>query len=97
MTVETIKDFAQSGGFVQIAKNVRENVNGYLFITFINAKNEAENIYFSKASSEKHSAGEEVTKEMLSGMSIAHTQNADGEARVKLIGNSERTELSSLL
>jgi len=60
MVVETIKGFAKSKGFVQISPAIRTNVNGYPFITFINAKNEAENVYFSKNSAKAVGAGQPV-------------------------------------
>jgi hypothetical protein len=93
----SIKDFAKSKGFMQLAPAVRINTNGYPFITFINEKNEAENIYFSKSAAEQVAEGTPVDKALLSRHQIGITTNAEGEERIKLISNSERVDLFSLL
>lgn len=97
LKVESIKDFAKSKGFMQLAPAVRINTNGYPFITFIDSNNVAENIYFSKAAAEQVDEGTPVDKTLLSRHQIGITKNADGEERVKLISNSERVDLFSLL
>lgn len=96
--METIKlqDYCAEQGFVQIAKVVRANVNGYVFITFIRADNTAENIYVSKAGSASITVGQAVDKALLRPLSIAITKNAAGETRVKLCTNSERIDLADL-
>ena len=96
MKVSTIKEFAQLKGFTTIAPNVRSNTNNYPFITFINAKNEAENVYFSKKASSLVKAGEAITKDMLKTYQIGETHNEAGELRIKLISNSERLDLNTL-
>lgn len=96
MIVETVKEFAKSKGFVQVAPTVRVNTNGYPFVTFINSKNEAENIYLSKKAAEGVNAGTPVG-DILKSHQIGHTKNEAGEARVKLISNSERLSLADLL
>ena len=97
MNVLTIKEFVKAQGFIQIAPQVRQNTNGYPFATFYTAKNEAENIYFSKAASKKLNAGDVVDAQLLSQHQIAVVKNAAGEERVKLISNSERIDLADLL
>ena len=97
LKVESIKDFAKSKGFMQLAPAVRINTNGYPFITFINEKNEAENIYFSKSAAEQVAEGTPVDKSLLARHQIGITTNAEGEERIKLISNSERVDLFSLL
>ena len=42
-------------------------------------------------------AGQPVTKEMLSVYQIGITTNAAGEERIKLISNSDRVDVGSLL
>lgn len=96
MVVQSIQEFAQAKGFVQVANNVRTNTNGYPFVTFINAKNEAENVYFSKDASTKVVAGDPVDKTMLTTHQIAEVTNEAGEVRFKLIGNSERVDLLTI-
>ena len=97
MIITTIKEFVTFKGFKQLSPKVRTNTNGYPFITFIDATNKAENVYFSKSASKLVSDDLVITKELLSTLSIGYTTNEKGEARIKLISNSERLELSSLL
>lgn len=97
MIVDTIKEFCSNKGFVQLGKSVRTNTNGYPFITFIDKDNKAENVYFSKSASQSVGAGQLVTKDLLSTLQVATTQNAEGQVRIKLISNSERLDISSLL
>jgi len=93
----SIKDFAKSKGFMQLAPTVRINTNGYPFITFIDSNNVAENIYFSKSAAEQVAEGTPVDKGLLARHQIGITTNAEGEERIKLISNSERVDLFSLL
>lgn len=92
-----ILDFAKSKGFVNIVPRVRINTNGYPYVTFIDSANQAENIYFSKASAEQVAEGTPVDKGLLARHQIGITTNAEGEERIKLISNSERVDLFSLL
>lgn len=96
MKVSTIKDYCKSKGFKQIAPTVRVNTNGYPFITFIDAINVAENIYFSRNAANDNPAGKTVTKDMLTTYQIGIIENANKEVRIKLISNSDRLELSTL-
>lgn len=97
MKVVTIAEFAQEKGFVSVAQVVRENTNGYPYITFIDADNKAENVYFSKEAAKNVTAGQAVDADMMKTYQIAFTTNEAGEERVKLIGNSGRLDLSALL
>ena len=96
LVVSTIKEFAVQKGFTTVAPSVRVNTNGYPFITFIDDKNVAENVYFSKAAAAKVDAGQVVDKALMSQHQIALTRNEAGEERVKLISNSERIALDEL-
>lgn len=98
LQVVDVKDFMINNGFVSVYKAVRENSNGFPFITFITADNKAENIYFSKGGAEMVAAGELITKELIAKFQIAETTNAAGEKRIKLVrkGGSERLDLSDL-
>lgn len=99
MVTYTLKEYVTMKGFTQIAKAVRENTNGYPFITFISADNKAENVYFSINAAETVAAGEIVTAEMLQSLQVVETQNAQGEQRTKLSlkGESARFDLADLL
>ena len=96
MIVEKISEFCSKKGFVQVVRTIRANTNGYKFLTFINASNEAENIYCSKALSSKLIAGEELSADDARSMQIAYTTNEAGEERIKLISNSERASVADL-
>lgn len=97
LKVVTVAEFARTNKFTQIAPKVRANKNGYPFITFIDANNKAENVYFSKAAAKNVKEGDSVTKDMLKGISVApDTKNAAGESRVKLV-SSDRLDLEGLL
>lgn len=97
LQVLSVKEFAKQNGFVQLVPNVRTNVNGYPFITFLKEDNTAENIYFSRKASAAVAAGTPVDKQLLSVYQIGITTNAEGEERIKLISNSDRVDISSLL
>ena len=97
LKVLSIKELCVLKGFVTLVPSVRSNTNDYPYITFINAKNEAENIYFSKAASANVTLGSPVDKAMLATHQAAFTKNEAGEDRIKLISNSERVDISSLL
>ena len=85
MKTQTVKQFATSNGYVSINKAVAENTNGYPFLTFINEKNEAENIYFASTIAKEYPAGTVITKEHFAKLQIGETYNSKGELRVKLI------------
>jgi hypothetical protein len=97
LKVLTLKEFCASKGFVQLAPVVRTNENGYPFITFIDSANKAENVYFSRNAAQAVAAGTPVDKAMLSVYQIGVTTNAEGAERMKLITNSDRVDISSLL
>ena len=97
MKTLSIKEFAQANNIASYAQTIRENANGYLFVTFISATNEATNIYFSKAMSEKICAGDDTRATLKDhGCSIAEYVTKDGEDRLKLCGNSERGNIEDL-
>ena len=48
MNIISIREFASSRGITQIIPIVRTNVNGYPYLTMVDSKNVAENVYFPK-------------------------------------------------
>lgn len=99
MPLETIsvRDWMQANGFVQVYKEVRVNENGYPYVTFINADNKAENVYFSKNESKTHHEGMAIERGFFDNLQIADVANADGEVRTKLVGlNSNRIGVEDL-
>lgn len=93
----SFKDWAKQNNITSVAPVVRTNENGYPYVTMINANNEATNVYFSRAASQAVDAGTPITKELMKAHQIGITINAEGEERIKLISNSARIELDSLL
>lgn len=100
LTVISVKDFMKANNFTQVHNEVRQNSNGYPFVTFINGKNEAENIYFSKEAAKLPSAklGTPIAKGYFNDFSIAETKNEAGETRIKLVraGSSSRLDMDDL-
>lgn len=98
LVTESIKSFANNQGFTQIHSTIRTNTNGYNYMTFIDADNKAENVYFSKNSSSTVKAGQTVTKELLADLVVAHVKNAEGESRIKITRKSTtRIDLADML
>lgn len=93
----SIKEFAKDKGFVQINKTVRTNINGFPYVTFINAQNEAENVYFSKGGAEEVKAGDDFPS-VASKYDITYATNAEGETRPKLCRKGgDRVSLDDIL
>ena len=84
-----VKSFMVSSGFVSVVKMVRVNTNQYPYITFIDDKNTATNIYFSKNASKLVVEGQLIEKGFFNPFRIAETKNSAGETRVKLVGMGE--------
>lgn len=90
-----LSTFRTQFGYVEIVKVVRENTNGYPFLTFIDAANEAENVYFSKKAAERVSAGVVVDAQFFSRneFKFAETTNNQGESRWKIVGKGDSMRL----
>lgn len=101
VTVSTVKEYATNNGFTQIVPTVRANENGYTYLTFINADNKAENVYFSKeaAKLEKTKVGSIVGKGYFDDLTISeYARESDGAAMTKLgVKGGNRAELEDLL
>lgn len=83
--------------FAQIIPVVRRNRNGYAFLTFTSASNEAENIYFSKTMSDSLTEGEKVSIDFLRSLKACNTVNTAGESRWKLTDSAgNRVDASAL-
>jgi len=99
MVYLSLSQFVKSNNFVDIHKAVRENANGYPFLTFINKENKAENIYFSKRKASEVSAGQVVTSALMRDLQVVQYTTDKGEPRTKLagFGDSQRLSLEELL
>ena len=94
MKIQSLRDFCSSRNFVEIHKAVRENSNGYPYLTFIDSKNKAENIYFSKSQSANFADGMLLSPSIMKDLQIATVTNAQGEERTKLVGKGESNRLN---
>ena len=97
MTTIEISQFVKEQGFTQVAKATRKNVNQYGYVTFINAANEATNIYFSKSLDSEVPEGTLLNKEFFSNKTIVLAENAEKEARYKICHkDSQRISIEDL-
>lgn len=96
LVVLTVQDFMKQMSMTSIVPVIRTNINEYPYITFINDKNESENIYFSKDSAKSLEKGMPIVKGFFSNYSIGFTTNANGETRTKLVGQGQRLSVEDL-
>lgn len=100
MTIASVQDWMQDNGFVSISGGVRENENGYPFLTFMNDDNEAENVYFSVKAADHENAelGTELFKGFFDPFVISEYIREDGVAMTKiaLTGGGNRTGIEDL-
>ena len=85
----SVREFMTQQGFVSCVKAIRTNSNSYPYVTFINADNVAENIYFSKNASKMVGAGDVIQKGFFAPFMVAQTTNAEGELRWKIVSMGE--------
>jgi hypothetical protein len=72
-------------GVVNNVSAVRENTeNGYKFVTVLDKRGGASNIYFGKKSAEVVEEGDVLTKDQMLGAEFVLATNAEGESRIKL-------------
>ena len=81
----SVQEFMSKFGFTQIVKVVRVNSNSYPYITFIDAQNKSENIYFSTNAAKLVAEGQEIVKGFFEPFRAALTTNAQGEERWKIV------------
>ena len=98
LVVLDVKTFMQANGYISVHNQVRINSSNYPYVTFINGKNEAENIYFSKEAAKLVSKDQDIVKGFFNAFKIAETTNANNEKRIKLVreGASTRATLDDL-
>lgn len=100
MNIQSLSAFCQSKGFIETADAIRENSNQYPFITFINEKNEAENVYFSKRAGAQVTVGQVITPELLKSLMVSFVEYEDGRpSKHKLCfkGESRRINIAEFL
>lgn len=84
MEILTLRDYASQNNIVSFAPAIRATPeNGYLFVTFHNADNQAINVMFSKGASAQVSVGQDVAS-VLKDYQIVQYLNEAGEPRTKL-------------
>jgi hypothetical protein len=93
----TVREFMNEMSFVSCNKFVNENTNNYPFVTFIDDKNVATNIYFSISQATQYAKGDEIAKGFFRDLRAIETVNADGENRWKLCSaSSARVDIDDL-
>jgi hypothetical protein len=97
MKVISVREYCKATKVASVATTVRENSNGYPFVTFINGDNEATNVYFSKEGAKHYTLGESIGKGFFDKLQVAYVTNEEGEERIKLITNSERISIDDIL
>ena len=101
LETQSVKSFMQEKGFTQIGgKAVRTNKSGYPYVTFIDANNVAENVYFSKGASELVGSGEVIGRGFFDQFNIAMVHNNAANALLpKLVrqgGDGSRLDIADL-
>jgi hypothetical protein len=83
METYSLKSFAADRNIVSFKPDVKINVNGYPFITFIDADNKAINVWFSKGAATNVMAGQDFAS-IAKDYEIVIYDNDEGEERIKL-------------
>lgn len=85
LITKSVQQFMEDEGYISVVNVVRQNANGYLYITFMDADNVAENIYFSQAASELVEVDDEIANGFFSPFSMSYVTYTDGrEPRWKI-------------
>ena len=85
----SVQEFMSKFGFTQLVKVVRTNTNNYPYITFIDAANKSENIYFSVNAAKLVGEGQEIKKGFFDLFRAALTTNSSGDERWKLVSQGD--------
>jgi hypothetical protein len=90
MKTMSIKDFATENNIAEYVLTVRENANGYCYVTFITKSNEGMNVYLSRKLGELISAGDSTVDMFREHKcAIFEVTNDDGEVRIKIGSQGE--------
>lgn len=79
------------GGHVRNISAVRVNANGYKYITFLNGKGGATNVYLGRKTSEMFEEGDIINAEMAQDAVVVLATNEAGEERLKFSINTGGT------
>lgn len=96
----SLREFVANYAITEIIPEIRENSNGYSFITFVNDRNDAENVYFGSSIAKDYSAGTPVTRAMLDRLQIYQYAREDGKQGLRLVrkaGNESKVSIDTLL
>jgi hypothetical protein len=98
-TFLSLSNFVEKYNFTEIVPEIRKNSNGYPFVTFLNSKNVATNVYFGSSISDSYSEGTKITSEMLKGLQAYEYLREDGGLGLRLVSKNagNRVSISSLL
>lgn len=95
MERSTLQSFMVAQGITAVAPTIRQNTNGYPFITVLRGSgpDSAENIYFSIKASAEVAEGQAL-KSIAKDLYVVDTLNKAGESRTKLCFAGESSYLS---
>lgn len=97
LTTMSVSEFMDTYDYIHIHESVRENVSGYLYLTFIDSANEASNIYFSEKAAEKLASGQLLDADFFQNLQMVYVEYTDErEARWKICpkGSGSRKDKS---
>lgn len=89
---------AFKAGIVRNISKVRENESEYKYVTFLDGKGKATNVYLGQKSADQVSVDDDLTPAQLANAEIVLATNEAGEERLKLslTGESAYTNLGSI-
>lgn len=91
-----VQEYMKSNDFISVVKVVRVSVeNRYPYITFMDSKNIATNIYFSRNAGKLVTEGEVIMKGFFNPFRIAETINKDGVKIMKLVAQGESMRITA--
>lgn len=94
----SLREFVANYQITEIVPEVRENSNGYTFVTFVNHKNNAENVYFGSSIAKDYSAGMPITKDLLDKLQVYEYLRDDGKQGLRLVRKGvTRVAISGLI
>lgn len=95
-----LREFCSNQGFVQLYPDVRTNSNDYPFITFMDSKNVAENIYFGKELGNSFVLGQILDKSDFDDLRftlVSYDDEREDQWKIAKKGTSSRVSIADLI
>jgi len=99
LTTASVKEFMENDDFIHIHELIRENANGYLYLTFIDSANQASNVYFTEKAVDINGLkkDQELDADFFADLQMVYVEYTDErEARWKICpkGSGTRKDIS---